>query len=118
MDIVLSYGRKILRQINKIHERTLCIFYTDYTSFDELIEKPGSVTIHHRNLQQLATEIYEAIINVIKQCNYNLGKEFTLVSNNPSSTNYGINSISHLVPKIWEQILNEIRTIKSLNIFT
>ena len=97
------------------------------SSFDEQIEKAGPVTLHHRNLQQLATEIYKALngvssslmteLFVIKECNYNLRKEVTLASNKPSSTKYGINSISHLSPKIWEQIPKEIRTSETLNIF-
>ena len=77
MDV--SQQKKILGQINKIQERALRIVYTDYTSsFDELIEKSGSVTLHHKNLQQLATEIYKALngissslmteLFVIKEC--------------------------------------------------
>ena len=56
-------------------------------------------------------------IFAIKECNYNLRKEDTLVSNKPGSTKNGINRISHLAPQIWEQIHKEIRTSKTLNIF-
>ena len=79
----MCHSRKIPGQINKIHERALRIVYTDYTSsLDELIEKSVSVTLHHKNLQQLATEIYKALngissslmseIFVRKECSYNL----------------------------------------------
>ena len=44
--------------INKIHERALRIAYGDYEStFDALLEKDGSVSIHQRNIQTLATEV-------------------------------------------------------------
>ena len=76
-------SRKILRQLYIIHERAIRIVYTDYTSyFDEPIERSGSVTIHHRNLQQLTTKIYKALngmssslmsdLFVMKECNHNL----------------------------------------------
>ena len=60
--IWMCHSRKILGQINKIHGRALRIVYTDYTSsLDELVEKSGSVTLYHKNLQQLATEICKAL---------------------------------------------------------
>ena len=46
--------------INKIHERALRIAYNDYTSdFKALLEKDGSVKIHQRNIQTLASEIFK-----------------------------------------------------------
>ena len=47
-------------KINKLHYRALRMIYLDETStFEELLEKDGSVTIHHRNLQFLATEMFK-----------------------------------------------------------
>ena len=87
----------------------------DYTSsFVELVKKSGSVSLHHRNLLQLAIEIYKALNNIsstlmselfiVKKSKYNLRNEVVIASNQPSTTKYGINSISHLAPKIWEII--------------
>ena len=43
-------------KINRLHERCLHIVYSDNaSSFEKLLEKDGSVTIHTRNLQTLAT---------------------------------------------------------------
>ena len=45
---------------NKLHERALRIVYQDYTcSFTELLEKDNSTTIHNRNIQLLATELFK-----------------------------------------------------------
>ena len=45
--------------INRIHVRALRIVYNDYvSSFDELLTKDKSFTIHHRNIQTLPIEIY------------------------------------------------------------
>ena len=49
-------------RINKIHEKTLRLVYKDEKnlSLDDLLKKDKSVSIHQRNLQILATEIYKA----------------------------------------------------------
>ena len=48
------------RKINRFHERCLKTIYNDkQSSFTELLEKDGSVSIHERNLQVLATEIHK-----------------------------------------------------------
>ena len=49
-------------RINKIHERTLRLIYPNQhqITFKELLEKKKTVSIHQRNLQTLATEIYKA----------------------------------------------------------
>ena len=53
-------SRKLNNKINRLHERALRIAYADYvSSFEELLIKDGSVTIHQRNLKVLATEMYK-----------------------------------------------------------
>ena len=45
---------------NRLHERCLRIIYFDkQSSFKELLERDGSVSIHQRNLQFLATQMYK-----------------------------------------------------------
>ena len=46
------------KKINKLNERCLRIVYNDkQSSFNELLEKDDSVSIHMRNTQMLATEM-------------------------------------------------------------
>ena len=53
------------KKINKFHERALGIAYKDSCSnFEELMTKANSVTIHHKNLQLLATEIFKTQRNL------------------------------------------------------
>ena len=48
-------------RINYLHERALLMVYNDNVStFEKLLEKNNSVTIHVRNLRMLATELYKA----------------------------------------------------------
>ena len=58
-------GRKLNRKINHIHERALRFVYDDYTStFESLLEKDKSVSIHHRNIHRVAIEMYKVINNL------------------------------------------------------
>ena len=57
----MFHSRNTKSRVNKIHERALRLVYDDspYLSFDELLIKDKSVSIHQRNLQLLATEIFK-----------------------------------------------------------
>ena len=47
-------------KINKLQERSLRIIYKDdYSNFEELLKKNHSITIHIRNIQLLAIEMYK-----------------------------------------------------------
>ena len=61
----MFHGRQINDKINKLHERALRIVYNDtVTSFENLLIKDKSFTIHHQIIQLLAIEIYQAIHNL------------------------------------------------------
>ena len=48
-----------------LHERALRIVYNDnQSSFENLLRKDRSVTIHHRNIRSFAMEIYETYKNL------------------------------------------------------
>ena len=56
----MFHSRKLNNRINIIHERALRIVFNDYTSsFETLLKKDNSVTIHIRNIQALAIELYK-----------------------------------------------------------
>ena len=58
-------SRNLNHKINRLHERALRIAYKDYeSSFYELLEKDGTVTIHQRNLRALAIEMYKISHNL------------------------------------------------------
>ena len=45
--------RYINNKINRLHKRALCIVYKDFkSSFKNLLEKDGTVSIYVKNLQQ------------------------------------------------------------------
>ena len=117
--IWMCHSRTTHSLINNIHGRSLRIVYKDnYSSFAQLLEKASSVTIHHRNAPVLAIEIYKALNNLFspvsalfkqKETKYSFRNEMALVSSNKKTTNDGINSVSHLTPKIWDLVPEEIK---------
>ena len=104
--------RNLNKKINHIHERALRIVYDDYSSsFKDLSYKHKSVTIHQRNLQQLAivffkvkiriaTIIMNEIFTFVENNTYNLrsGMQFSRVNVHP--TQYGTEFVGNLGAKI------------------
>ena len=53
----MCHNRTNNNEINRLHERCLRLIYNEKkTSFKDLLEIDGSVSIHHRNLRTLAVE--------------------------------------------------------------
>ena len=56
----MFHNRTLNNKINKLHERALRLVYkNDNCIFQELLEMDNAVTIHDRNLQRLATEMFK-----------------------------------------------------------
>ena len=108
----MCHSRTNNGKINRLHEHCLWVIYSDkQSSFETLLEKGGSVSVHNRNLQILAMEMYKInndlspliVTELFEQRNeqhYDLRKysQFTIP---PLRTVYhGSESISFLGPKI------------------
>ena len=53
------HNASLNHKINRLHERCLHVIYNDsQSSYDELLNLDNSVSIHPRNLQILATEMF------------------------------------------------------------
>ena len=56
--IWMFHSRTINNKINRLHERAIRIVFTDFkSSFEGLLTKEKSLSIHERNIQTLALEI-------------------------------------------------------------
>ena len=124
----MNHSRILNSRINRLHERSLRIVYKDKKSnFQELLNKDKSVTIHHRNIQYLAIELYKVknglappIMNLIFptiQSVYNLRSNNLFKGCNVRTVNYGTESLRSLGPKIWKLIPDDIRCLTSLQEF-
>ena len=58
----MFHNRRLKNKINRIHERALRITYNGKSpSFQNLLEKHTSVTLHHKNIKILATVTYKLL---------------------------------------------------------
>ena len=121
-------SRKMNRKINYIHERALRLVYDDYeSSFDELLSKDNTVSIHHRNIQYVAIEMYKITHNlcppfmnelVVEQkkfagrsgINFRKPKVYTVYNGDNSFRNFG--------PRVWDEMLpKKYKSCRSLEEF-
>ena len=127
--IWMFHNRALNNRIAKIHERALRLVYQNKDlSFSELLELDNAVTIHQRNLQVLATDIFKVKNNlspeIMKQVfdfqepYYNLRSETSQFRReNIKTTHYGIQSAKFLGPKIWTMVPQNIKNCKFLQEF-
>ena len=121
----MCHTRTLNNRINNLHERALRIAYKEEKlTFEELLEKDDSITIHERNLQRLAIEMYkikkqlcplpfqELFTKVDHQ--YDLRNKRTWESQNIRTTKFGSETFTNLGPKIWNIIPNDIKASSSL----
>ena len=56
----MFHSRTLNNKINRIHERALRLVYEDENlTFQELLDLDESMSIHHRNIQKLAIEMFK-----------------------------------------------------------
>ena len=108
----MFHSRRMEHRINKIYERALRIIHPSDSklTFKELLDKNKTATIHQKNLQVLATEIFKVKLNIsqvmLKELfsfnirNYNLRSQLTMKRIKTNSVYFGSESLSSLVPKI------------------
>ena len=100
-------------RINRLHERTRRFVYNDTNlTFQELVGLDNSFTIHHRNLQRLATEMYKGKDNLSPTFMNNIFPG----SNNPYNMRTQ-QTISYRGPKTWALLPNLMKESVSLSVF-
>jgi len=125
----MCHSRKNNRKINRLHERCLRIIYNDKQStFNELLEKDGSVSIHIKNIQILATEMFkmskglsppimENVFTLREENHYNLRQNSQFSRPFVRSVFHGTESISYLGPKIWDMLPESYKNVNTLGAF-
>ena len=120
----MCHSRKLNNRINKIHERALRIVYEESNAtFEEILTKDGAVTIHERNIQMLAIEMYKVIkgdspeiIREIFQLKERdiYHSNFPFKSQNVRTVIYDTQSLRHLGPKIWPLVPENFKKLITL----
>ena len=115
-------------RINRLQEGSLRILYKDdISAFDELLQQDNSVTIHTRNIQILATEMYKVYNNkspdfvcqLFSKSNvtYNLRNVIDFERPTVNTVWWGTETVRNISPQIWELIPSDIKTSPSLASF-
>ena len=127
--IWMFHDRQINAKINRLHERALRIVYQDdISTFDELLTKDEGFTIHERNVQLLAIEVYKSKCGLSPDFMNELflKKEYGRINmrNNSeyivprtNTVHNGDDSLRHLGPLIWNIVPDYIKCKSSLIAF-
>ena len=113
----MFHSRTLNNEIKRLHERYLRIICNDNTlPFTDLLETDNSVSVYHRNIQALATELYKFVNGLspklISDC-FKLNNMSNFYSWPVRTVFHGTESLSHLAPKIWELVPSDMK--KSFN---
>lgn len=126
--IWMFHSRMINNKINRLHERALRLVYKDSRlTFEELLRKDNSFSIHHRNLQKLTVEMYKAHNDISpslmksvfpqRDIRYDLRNKNTFYSRNVHTVLNGTETISFRGPQIWALVPENIKSSTTLNEF-
>ena len=121
-------SRTINNKINKLHERALRVVYkNDNLTFQQLLEKDKSFTIHERNLQKLAIEMYKVKHKMSplpvqeifkpKTNSYDLRNKIEWEKAKVRTVNNGTETIRFRGPETWELLPDDIKEASSLSEF-
>ena len=125
----MFHTRRINNRINGRHERSLRLTYNDFNStFQELLDKDKSVSIHQRNLlvfaillykikNDLSPEIVREIFYANSQTHYDLRCNLEFQTINVRTVRYGTESLSFTANKIWPLIPTTIKNSPTLESF-
>ena len=126
----MFHNRRHNNKINYLHERMLRIVYKEYkSSFAELRSEDKSFTVHHKNVQKVASEMHKIKNELCPKIMLDLFEEVTHPYNlrnlrglicgsyKIKTVRYGTETITYLGPKIWSIIPDKIRESASLQTF-
>ena len=124
----MYHSRSMNSRINRLHETCLRIICSDKSSsFEELLQKGESVTIHEKNIQKLATEMFKVFKNLlppivadlfeVRQNNCNLKHRSYFSIPNVKSVYHGSESLSNLGPRIWNLVPDNLKQLDDINSF-
>ena len=121
----MFHSRTLNNKINRLHERALRLVYDDENhTFQELLDLDDSVTIHHRNIQKLAIEMFKIKNNLspplmkkifkVNTNTYDLRNKRCWEPTNVRTVHYGTETVSYRGPKTWDMVPQIIKDSVSL----
>ena len=101
--------------INRIHERSLRTVCSDTSStFQELLQRNRSVSIHHKNVQTLTTGVFKVVNNIcppvmktffdFRKNSYNIRKFQKMRQQKVRTVRYGLETALYRAPQLWSLV--------------
>ena len=127
--IWMFHDRSVNLKINRLQERALRLLYNDDAStFNDLLKRDGSYTVHQRNIQSLAIEMYKAkndigpklLQDIFVERVYNgptLRTKSDFIKPAVNTVHFGDDSLRSFGCIIWNLIPNDIKYLGNLEMF-
>ena len=123
--IWMFHGRILKNKINKLHERALRIVYREENlTFEQLLERDNSITVHQRNLIKLCIEMFKVKNGLspmpiqelfpTQPNTYNLRNNRISEVPNVRTVSYGIETMRYRGPKTWDLLPEDIKESNTL----
>ena len=113
--------------INRIPERSPKTLYNDKSSkFQELLQRNGSVSIHHKNIQTLTMEVFKVVNNIcppimktffdFRENRYN--RKFPEIRQQKVRTDqYGLETGLYRAAQLWSLAPTDLKSLPTVNLF-
>ena len=114
--------------INRIHKRSVRTVYNDTSStFQELLQRNGSASIHHKNIQTLTTEVFKVVSNIclpvikaffdFRETRYNIRKFQIMRQQKVRTVRYGLKTPLYRAPHLWSLVPANLESLPNVNLF-
>ena len=124
----MFHSRTLNNKINRLHQSCLRIVYNDKKlTYENLLVRDKSVTVHVRNLEILVTEIFKVHRDLSppiskerfnkRTLSYELGHPSQFTIPRIESVYNGYESIAYLRPKTGNMVSSELKDMSSISYF-
>ena len=114
--------------ISKVHEWVFrVILGDDLSGFESLLQDNKDICRHHKNVQSLMTEMFKIKIELAppiidsmferRNESYNLRNFQEFLTKRKRTVHYGLETLSYRSPQLWSLLPENIKEVKSLEIF-
>ena len=114
--------------INRIRKSSLRTVYNDTSStFQELLKCNRSVSIHHKNIQTLTTEVFKVVNSIcppfmktffdFRENRYNIRKFQEMRQQKVWTVRDGFETAPYCAHKLWSLVPADLKSLPNLNLF-
>ena len=108
-------SRRSNNLINRIHKSSLRTVYNDTNStFQELLKRNRSVSIHHKNIHTLTMEVFKVVNSIcqpfmktffdFRENRYNIRKFQEMRQQKVRTVRYGLETALYRAPQLWSLV--------------